>query len=152
MSAIAELEQRVEAARHTLCLIEQQHSKSSEDLTGLLEEVAESVNRNRAELTENQVQYERIIDEFAQLQDLLHSPVLSLEASRRRCLDDIFRDLDAEVVDLESAKPVNGELANHAAGQVENFAVADPDRVRLGLQRALKKSRNHVAEAQEAAT
>ena len=155
MSAIAKLEQRVEAARHTVRQIEQQHSKSGEDLIGLLKEVKESVNQKQAEMIETQAQFERVIDEYAQLKDLLHSLVLTLEASRRSRLGDMIQDLDAKVGDSEFARPVSGELADHNAVLAENFAEVDPNHVRLGLHRVLKKNRDRapkVAEAEEAAT
>ena len=155
MSGIAKIGQRVEAARQTLHQIEQQHSKYNEDLASLLKEVAECVNRKRAEMMESKAQYERIIDEYAQLKDLLHSPVLSSNASHGDCLGDIIRDLDAEIVDLKSTRAVNGILVDHATIPDENFAETDPDRVRLGLHRALNNKRNHVpiaAQAENVAT
>ena len=100
MSAIAGFGQRVEAARHTLRQIEQQHSNYNEDLAGLLKEVAECVNRKRAEMVESKAQYEHIMEEYAQLKDLLHSPVLTSGAGLHGSLGDIIRDLDAEVGDL----------------------------------------------------
>lgn len=155
VSGIAKIGQRVEAARQTLHQIEQQHSKYNEDLASLLEEVAECVNRKRAEMMESKAEYERIIDEYAQLKDLLHSPLPTSIAGHGDCLGDIIRDLDAEVVDLESTRAVNGKFVDHASIPDENIAEIDPDRVRLGLHRALNNKRNHVpiaAQAEKVAT
>ncbi len=152
MSAIPEFGQRVEAARHTLRQIEQQHSKYNEDLAGLLKEVAECANLKRAEMMESKAQYEHIMDEYAQLKDLLHSPVLTSGASIHDSLGDVIRDLDAEVGNLQYATAANETLIDHAAVLDENIAETDPGRVRLGLHRALKTRRNHAAKAVEAAT
>ncbi len=152
MSAIPEFGQRVEAARHTLRQIEQQHSKYNEDLAGLLKEVAECANLKRAEMMESKAQYEHIMDEYAQLKDLLHSPVLTSGTSLHGSLSDIIRDLDAEVGDPQYPAAANGTLMDQAAVLDENIAETDPGRVRLGLQRALKKRRNHAAKVEEVAT
>ncbi len=152
MSAIPEFGQRVEAARHTLRLIEQQHSKYNEDLAGLLKEVAECANLKRAEMMESKAQYEHIMDEYAQLKDLLHSPVLTSGASLHGSLSDIIRDLDAEVGDPQYPAAANETSIDQAAVLDENIAETDPGRVRLGLHRALKKRRNPAAKAVEAAT
>ncbi len=152
MSAIPEIGQRVEAAKHTLRQIEQQHSKYNEDLASLLKEVAECANLKRAEMLESKAQYEHIMDEYAQLKDLLHSPVLTSGASLHGSLSDIIRDLDAEVGDPQYPAAANVTLMDQAAVLDENIAETDPGRVRLGLHRALKKRRNNAAKAVEAAT
>lgn len=152
MSAIPEFGQRVEAARHTLRQIEQQHSKYNEDLAGLLKEVAECANLRRAEMMESKAQYEHIMDEYAQLKDLLHSPVLTSGAGLHGSLGDIIRDLDAEVGDPQYPAAANVTLMDQAAVLDENIAETDPARVRLGLHRALKKRRNNAAKAVEAST
>ncbi len=149
MSAIPEFGQRVEAARHTLRLIEQQHSKYNEDLAGLLKEVAECANLKRAEMMESKAQYEHIMDEYAQLKDLLHSPVLTSGAGLHSSLGDIIRDLDAEVGDPQFPAAVTGPLIDHAAVLDENIAETDPNRFRLGLHRALKNRRTHAVKAEE---
>ena len=46
---------------------------------------------------------------------------------------------------------VNVKLADYATVEDKNTAETDPDRVRLGLQRAFKKRRSHAAKAEEAA-
>ncbi len=152
MSAIAEIGQRVAAAKHSLRQIEQQHSKYNEDLAGLLKEVAECANQKRAEMVESKAQYEQIMDEYAQIKELLHSPVLTSGASLQSSLGDIVRDLDAEVVDLRSATASNVTLVDHASVLDENIAETDPVRFRGGLNRALKKGRTHAVKAEEAAT
>ena len=152
MSAIAGFGQRVEAARHTLRQIEQQHSNYNEDLAGLLKEVAECVNRKRAEMVESKAQYEHIMEEYAQLKDLLHSPLLTSGAGLHGSLGGVIRDLDAEVMGLDFPTAANGTLVDHATVEDENAAETDPGRVRLGLHRALKKKRNHAAKAEEAVT
>jgi len=152
VSAIPEFGQRVEAARTTLRQLEQQHSKYNEDLAGLLKEVAECASLKRAEMMESKAQYEHIMDEYAQLKDLLHSPVLTSGAGLQGSLSDIIRDLDAEVGDPQYPAAANGTLMDQAAVLDENIAETDPGRVRLGLQRALKKRRNHAAKVEEVAT
>jgi hypothetical protein len=151
VSAIAEFGQRVAAARHTLRQIEQQHSKYNEDLAGLLTEVAECANRKRAEMMECKAQYEGILDDYAQLKDLLHSPVLTSEASLQSSLGDVIRDLDADMVEMKYPAAASVKLADYAIVEDENIAKTDPDRVRLGLQRAFKKRRSHAVKAEKAA-
>ncbi len=152
MSAIPEIGQRVEAAKHTLRQIEQQHSKYNEDLAGLLKEVTECANLKRAEMMESKAQYEHIMEEYAQLKDLLHSPVLTSAAGLHGSLGDVIRDFDAEVMGLDYPTAANGTLVDHATVEDENIAGTAPGRVRLGLHRALKTRRNHAAKAVEAAT
>ncbi len=152
MSAIAEFGQRVAAARLTLRQIEQQHSKYYEDLAGLLKEIAERANQKRAEMVESKAQYEQIMDEYAQLKELLHSPVLTSGVGLHGSLGDIIRDLDAEVGDPQYPVAVTGTLMDHAAVLDENIAETDPGRVRLGFHRALKKRRTHAVKAEETAT
>ena len=86
MSEFAKLTRRVEATMHTMREIEKQHSKYHNDLAGLLKEVAECANQKRTEMMESKAQYEHIMDEYAQLKDLLHSPVLTSGASRALCV------------------------------------------------------------------
>jgi chromosome segregation ATPase len=149
VSAIPEFGQRVEAARHTLRQIEQQHSKYNEDFAGLLKEVAECANLRRAEMMESKAQYEHIMDEYAQLKDLLHSPVLTSGAGLHGSLGDIIRDLDAEVGDPQYPAAANVTLMDQAAVLDENIAETDPVRFRGGLNRALKKGRTHAVKAEE---
>ena len=149
MSAIPEFGQRVEAARHTLRQIEQQHSRYNEDLAGLLKEVAECANLRRAEMMESKAQYEHIMDEYAQLKDLLHSPALTSGASLHGSLSDIIRDLDAEVGDPQYPAAANETLIDHASVLDENIAETDPVRFRGGLNRALKIGRTHAVKAEE---
>jgi hypothetical protein len=103
-------------------------------------------------MVESKAQYEHIMDEYAQLKDLLHSPVLTSGAGLHGSLSDIIRDLDAEVGDPQYPAAANGTLMDQAAVLDENIAETDPGRVRLGLQRALKKRRNHAAKVEEVAT
>ncbi len=149
MSEFAKLTRRVEAAMHTMREIEKQHSKYHKDLAGLLKEVAECANQKRAEMMESKAQYEHIMDEYAQLKDLLHSPVLTSGASIHDSLGDVIRDLDAEVGDLQYATAANETLSDHAAVLDENIAETDPNRFRLGLHRALKNRRTHAVKAEE---
>ena len=130
---------------HTMREIEKQHSKYHKDLAGLLKEVAECANQKRAEMMESKAQYEHIMDEYAQLKDLLHSPVPTSGASIHDSLGDVIRDLDAEVGDLQYATAANETLIDHAAVLDENIAETDPVRFRGGLNRALKKGRTHAA-------
>ena len=149
MSEFAKLTRRVEAAMHTMREIEKQHSKYHKDLAGLLKEVAECANQKRAEMMESKAQYEHIMDEYAQLKDLLHSPVLTSGASIHDSLGDVIRDLDAEVGDLQYATAANETWIDHAAVLDENIAETDPVRFRGGLNRALKKGRTHAVKAEE---
>ena len=137
---------------HNMREIEKQHSKYHKDITGLLKEVAGCANQKRAEMLESKAQYKHIMDEYAQLKDLLHSPVLTSGSSLHGSLGDIIRDLDAEIGDPQYPAAAKGTLMDHAAVLDENIAETDPGRVRLGLQRALKKRRNHPVQAVEAAT
>ena len=144
MSEFAELRRRVEATIHNMREIEEKRCKYHKDITGLLKEVAGCANQKRAEMLESKAQYEHIMDDYAQLKDLLHSPVPTSGASIHDSLGDVIRDLDAEVGDLQYATAANEKLIDHAAVLDENIAETDPNRFRLGLHRALKNRRIHA--------
>ena len=96
--------------------------------------------------------------EYEQARRLLHSlELLTLKASSRSYPTGIFRDLDANAEALApgSAANGNGEVADPGALPDEDYAEVDPEHLRHGLKRLLKKKDNGVpkgAEAEESAT
>ena len=158
MSNFTDLQQEIEAVSQNLSELDDQHNKSKEYMLYVINEVEDRVRQCQAEMTQNRTEYERIMREYEQARHLLHSlELLTLKASSRSYPTGIFRDLDANTKALALGSAANGnrEVADPGAVPDEDYAEADPDRMRQGLQRLLKKKGNGVpkgAEAEASAT
>ncbi len=134
MSNFTDLQQGIEAVSQKILELDDEHGKSDEYMRRLINEVEDRVRQSQAEMTQNRTGYERIMREYEQAKRLLHSlELLALKASSYSDPTGIFRDLDAN----------------------EDYAEVDPDHIRQGLQRLLKKngsSELEEAEAEESAT
>ena len=145
MSNFTDFQRGIEAVSQNLSELDDQHSKSDEYMLCLTNEVEDRVRQCQAEMTQNRTEHERIMREYEQARRLLHSlELLTLKASSYSSPTGVFRDFDA------NAKA----LAPYSATNEDNAGV-DPDHLRLGLKRILKKNGNGVskgAEAEELAT
>ncbi len=145
MSNLTELQQQIEAVSQNLSELDDQHSQSNEYMLCVINEVEDRVRQCQAEMTQNRTEHERIMQEYEQARRLMHSlELLTLKASSHSYPTGVFRDLDANTKALAP-----GSAAN------EDYAEVDPDHLRLGLKRLLKKNGNGVskgAEAEELAT
>ncbi len=143
MSNLTELQQQIEAVSQNLSELDDQHSQSNEYMLCVINEVEDRVRQCQAEMTQNRTEHERIMREYEQARRLMHSlELLTLKASSHSYPTGVFRDLDANT---KALAPVPDE----------DYAEVDPDRMRQGLQRLLKKKGNGVpkgAAAEESAT
>ncbi len=134
MSNFTDLQKGIETVTKKLSELDDQHGKSNECMSRLINEVEDRVRQSQAAMTQNRTEYERIMREYEQAKRLLHSlELLTLKASSHSYSTGIFHDLDAN----------------------EDYAEVDPDHIRQGLQRLLKKngsSELEEAEAEESAT
>ncbi len=145
MSNFTDLQQGIEAVSQKISELDDQHGKSNEYMLCLIKEVEDRVRQSEAEMTQNRTEYDRIMREYEQAKRLLHSlELLALKASSHSYSTGIFRDLDANAKALAPRSSAN-----------EDYAEVDPDRMRQGLQRLLKKNGSGApkgAEAAESAT
>ena len=145
MSNFTDLQQGIEAVTEKLSELDDQHGKFNEYMSCLNNEVEDRVRQSQAEMTQNRTEYERIMWEYEQVRRLLHSlELMTLKASSHSYPTGIFRDLDANAMALAPDSSANGD-----------YAEVDPDHLRRGLRRLLKKNGNGVpkgAEAEESAT
>ncbi len=143
MSNFTDFQRGIEAVSQNLSELDDQHSKSDEYMLCLTNEVEDRVRQCQAEMTQNRTEHERIMREYEQARRLLHSlELLTLKASSYSSPTGVFRDLDANT---KALAPVPDE----------DYAEVDPDHLRLGLKRLLKKKGNDAskgAETEELAT
>ncbi len=156
MSNFTDLQQGIEVVSQKLSELDDQRSKSDEYMLCLTNEVENRVRQNQAEMMQNRTDYERIMRECEQARHLLRSlELLALKASSRSYPTGIFRDLDANTKALAPGSAASEEVADPGAVPDEDYAEVDPDHLRLGMRRLLKKKGNGVsqgAEAPESAT
>ena len=145
MSNFSNLQKSIEAVSQKLDEFDDQHGESNEHILRLIKEVEDHVRQSQTEMTQNRTEYERIMQKYEQAKRLLHSlELLTMKASRHSYPTGVFRDLDA------NAKALAPDSATN-----EDDAEVDPDHLRHGLRRLIKKTGNGVptgAEVEELAT
>ncbi len=152
MSDIADLQRTVEAAKESFNRGNEQQIQRSKDLSSVIDAVVDSLRRKQAEMEQHKVQYERTTQECEQLRGMLRSLALTVEDVGRNRSRTNMCDLDAKVSRLGHASWATEGPTEHVAAVVEDNVEYDPDNLRSGLQRVLKKSRARtpkVAEAEE---
>lgn len=141
MRNLTDLKLGIEAVSQNLRELDDKHSESDEYMLGLTQEAEDRLRQIQAELMRNQTEYDQIMGEYDQARRFLHTiELLNLKSSSRSYPIGASRDLDANTM---------------AVAPDEDSAEVDPDHVRLGLQRILKKNGNGVskgAESEELAT
>jgi len=156
MSNLTDLKQGIEAVSQNLRELDDKHSESDEYMLGLTQEAEDRVRQSQAELMRNQTEYEQIMGEYEQARRFLHTiELLNLKSSGRSYLTGVSRNLDANTMVVAPGRAANWEVTDPGAVPDEDYADVDPDNVRLGVQRILKKKGNGVprgAEAEELAT
>ncbi len=153
MSNFTDLQQGIEAVTEKLSELDDQHSKSKEYMLCVINEVEDRVRQCQAEMTQNRTEHERIMREYEQARRLLHSlELLTLKASSYSYPTGVFRDLDANAWAPDSVANGNREVADPGAVPDEDYAEVDPDHLRLGLKRALKKNGNGVSKGGSSAS
>ena len=79
MSDIANLQEAVETARAAYARASEQHARSRKHALSLIHIVEEQLRDKRIELSQNDVQRERMTREYGQLRQMLHALVMAVE-------------------------------------------------------------------------
>ena len=79
MNDIANLQQAVETARAANASASEQHARSRKHAMSLIHIVEECLPEKRVELPRNQIQDERMTQEYGQLRQMLHALVKTVE-------------------------------------------------------------------------
>ena len=80
MSDIANLQEAIETARTAYARASEQHIRSRKHAQSLIHIVEEQLRDKRIELSQNDIQRERMAHEYGQLQQMLHALVMAVEA------------------------------------------------------------------------
>ncbi len=79
MSDIANLQEAVETARAAYARASEQHTRSRKHALSLIHIVEEQLRDKRIELSQNDVQRERMTEEYGQLRQMLHALSMAVE-------------------------------------------------------------------------
>ena len=79
MSDIANLQEAVETARAAYARASEQHARSRKHAMNLIRIVEEQLREKRIELSQNEIQRERMTREYGQLRQMLHALVMTVE-------------------------------------------------------------------------
>ena len=163
MSKISNLQQRVDAAEQAFREVDEQHSSYNERLIELIDAVKSSLRQKLSEMTQNQMEYERMALEYQQLSDMLRSLTSSVEVGGRSRLSHLMHDLEAKAAptpspapatETASAAPVSASIprtreteilaqgdssARAVEDDTELLDYVDRESFRSGMQRVLKK-------------
>ncbi len=172
MTDIASLKQMVAAAQEAFARTGEQHVRSRKHLTSLIDIVEENLREKRVALAQNEAQRERMIREYGQLRRMLHALVMTAEVGPREGLASVPAPAGAGMepgAGMETgagmepgARPESrmgpaplDPAANDAGparnGEDENrpgrVGGDDPEKLRAGLKRVIKKKRAQVPPA-----
>jgi hypothetical protein len=162
MSDIANLQEAVETARAAYARASEQHSRSRKHAMSLIHVIEERVREMRIELSQSDVQRERMTREYGQLRQMLHALVMDVEVGDAGVPghDATALETGPQVVTALAPVPVASEPREPAAEAAEAAkptrrkrakagaakASADSEALRAGLTRMLKKMRTPAAE------
>ncbi len=168
MNDLSNLMQTVEAAREGHIRATDQQSRSRKHLTSLINILEENLREKRVELSQNEIQRERMVREYEQLRDMQHALVMAVEIGRADGLGDLAANSGAEMAAGTHMGPVALDTvaldtaANDAAprpdgpsgngsGETESARNGEDDSsaLRTGLRRVIKKTRSPRAKADE---
>ncbi len=163
MSDMSDLIQSVEAAREGHTRATEQQSRSRKHLTSLIDILEENLREKRVELSQNEIQRERMVREYEQLRDMHHSLVMAVEVDRADGLGDLAERSGAEMVARPHMRPAAlGTATNddapspdgpseNGSGEKESDRNAGDDLsdLRTGFQRVIKKTRSPRTKAGE---
>jgi hypothetical protein len=162
MSDIANLQEAVETARAAYARASEQHTRSRKHAMSLIHVIEERVREMRIELSQSDVQRERMTREYGQLRQMLHALVMDVEVGDAGALGHGATAIEArpQVVTAlapvpvasepqepaaEAAKPARRKRAKAGAGKA-GAESAESEALRAGLTRMLKKMRTPAAE------
>jgi hypothetical protein len=166
MSDIANLQEAVETARAAYARASEQHARSRKHAMSLIHIIEEQVREKRIELSQNDVQRERMTREYGQLRQMLHALVMDVEVGATEDAQNVVTPLAPVPVPVanDPREPVFEVVAEGAAEgaaergkdtkpsrrkstKAENGATgAGAEELRAGLKRMLKKKRAPEAE------
>jgi hypothetical protein len=132
--------------------------RSRKHLLSLVTILEENVREKRVELSQNQVQRERMVQEYEQLRHMQDALVMAVEVGRTDGLGSLAAESGAmleaglrkrpvalDPVANDDAPSQNGSSEN---GSSKNGGDESED-VRTGLRRVIKKTRSQIAKAGE---
>ena len=162
MTDISSLQQTVAAAQEAFDRTGEQHARSRKHLTGLINIVEENLREKRIALGQNEAQRERMTREYGQLRHMLHALVMTVEAGPREGLAAIPAPAETGVepgahpgsrVGPVSLDPAANDAGPARNGEDENGPArngeGDPEQLRAGLKRMIKRKRARAAKARE---
>jgi hypothetical protein len=157
MSDIANLQDAIETARTAYTRASEQHARSRKHALSLIHIVEEQLREKRIELSQIDIQRERITHEYGQLRQMLHALVMAVEVGSAETLGNEETLIEAQPNGMTPLAPVAvasepSEPATDAATDLEHrrtprkeesmkIGDADAEVVRAGLKRMLKKKR-----------
>ena len=161
MGKISNLQQRVDAAEQAFREVDEQHTSYNERLIELIEAVKSSLRQKLADMTQNQMEYERMAQEYQQLSDMLRSLMTSVEAGGRCRVSHLMHDLEAKsapspTTEIATPAPAATRTSSLRAREseilpqddnngrtseddTELMDYVDRESFRSGMQRVLKK-------------
>ncbi len=156
MSEISNLIRSAEAARESHSQATEQQSRSRKHLTSLIDINEENLREKRVELSQNEIQRERMIREYEQLRDMQHSLMMAVEFGRVDGLGDLAARSGGDMAAGPHTRRVALDTAANDAtlspdgpsknGSGEKESARSGERVagdlRTGLRRVIKKSRS----------
>ena len=165
MSDIASLQEAVETARAAYARASEQHARSRKHALSLIHIVEEQLRDKRIELSQNDVQCERMTREYGQLRQMLHALVMTVEVGAAGTpgtgpsaiearpngappLAPVAVAHEPREPAAEAARDPKSRLKRAQAGAAK--AGAGAEELRAGLKRMLKKKRAPAAELETA--
>ncbi len=128
MGKISNLQQRVDAAEQAFREVDEQHSSYSERLIELIEAVKSSLRQKLVDMTQNQMEYERMAQEYQQLSGMLRSLTTSVEAGGRSRISHLMHDLEAKSIPAPAPAPTPAtEIATPAPAATSNLHAHEPE-------------------------
>ena len=126
MGKISNLQQRVDAAEQAFREVDEQHTSYNERLIELIEAVKSSLRQKLADMTQNQMEYERMAQEYQQLSGMLRSLTTSVEAGGRSRISHLMHDLEAKP-NLAPAPTPAPEIATPAPAAATILHAREPE-------------------------
>ncbi len=150
MTDISSLQQTVAAAQEAFDRTGEQHARSRKHLTSLIKIVEENLREKRVALAQNEAQRERMVREYGQLRHMLHALAMTVEVGPREGLAGVPAPAQAG---MEPGAHPGSRMGSvyldpvaNDAGPARNSG-ADPEQLRAGMKRVIKKKRPPAATA-----
>ena len=150
MSDIANLQQAVETARAAYTRASEQHARSRKHAMSLIHIVEEQLREKRIELSQNEIQQERMTRDYGQLRQMLHALVMTVEVgaeaqqngaaaigTQPKVVTPLAPALAPVPVPALAPAPAPAPVPESAPAKTSSGA----EELRAGLKRMLKKKR-----------